>query len=336
MRVAVVDLGTNSCRLLLGEVEGGLVRSHERAATVTRLGRGVDRTRALDPPAVERTVACLEGYAARIEAFAPQARLLIATSVLRDAHGGERFLDGMRERFGLPWRILTGPEEALLSFAGAASAFPQARGKRIAVVDIGGGSTEFAIGEPGAAPFTRSLDVGSVRLTERFFATDPPTDREWAAAQRFGADLLAGEIAPHVGAVALAIGVAGTITTLAAYKLDLRIYDSDAVHGHVLTLADIAAAIERLRSLPSAQRALLAGIQKGRADVILAGTLIAEQACLTLGVDGLSASEADILDGVALRLAPGDVSASEDRPACADLSEERRQDRAVEEATPKR
>ena len=305
MKVAVVDLGTNSCRLLLGEVEQGQVRSRRRVATVTRLGEGVDQTRALSPAGVGRTLACLQAYAAESESFAPAAQLLIATSVLRDARGGQAFLAEVERRFGWPWRILSGAEEATLSFLGASSGFPEFAESRLAVVDIGGGSTEFAIGRGGVPTFVRSIDVGSVRLTERFFASDPPGDQEWLAARDYVADLLATEITPRAGTVEVAVGVAGTITTLVAQKLALRVYDPAAVHGHLLTLADITAASALFRRLTSAERARLPGIQRGREDVILAGSLIAEQVCLALGVTGVHASEADILDGVALRLASG-------------------------------
>jgi exopolyphosphatase/guanosine-5'-triphosphate,3'-diphosphate pyrophosphatase len=358
MKVAVVDLGTNSCRLLLAAVEDGRVETHERIATVARLGEGVDKRRALSAAAVRRTTECLAAYGRRIERFAPERRRLIATSVVHDATNGGAFLDGVERRFALPWRVLGGDEEAALSFAGAASsvvapaaaAAPRAATTaeatsraaavssaattteapsedasgypaslsafpRLAVLDIGGGSTELAQGPfptaaTGAAPsllarpdFTRSLDLGSVRLTERFLVSDPPTDEEWRATESFTRELLAVQLSPATGPVSLLVGVAGTITTLVAHKLALRVYDPDLVHGHRLSLRDIESAIAVFRRLSSDQRAGLPGIQCGREDVIPAGALIAREACLFLGVDGLVASEADILDGVALELA---------------------------------
>lgn len=325
MKVAVVDLGTNSCRLLLGAVDGGRVVTRERIATVTRLGEGVDRRRRLHAAAARRTTECLEAYARRIERFAPERRQLIATSVLRDAADGETFLDGLQRRFGLPWRILGGNEEAALGFAGAASAVaaPPVEERsdapaagRLAVLDVGGGSTELSVGpfpirHPSERPpamqrpdLTCSLDVGSVRLTERFLLSDPPTEAEWRDAERYTKELLEHRLPGEARSqIALVVGVAGTITTLVAYKLGLRRYDPELVHGHWLSLGDIERAIAVFRRLTSEQRAGLPGIQRGREDVIPAGALIAREACRLLSVDGLVASEADILDGVALLVA---------------------------------
>jgi exopolyphosphatase/guanosine-5'-triphosphate,3'-diphosphate pyrophosphatase len=325
--VAVVDLGTNSCRLLLAQVEGGRVTTCERVATVTRLGEGVDRRRALNAAAVRRTTECLDVYARRIERFAPERRQLIATSVLRDVADGQAYLDGLQRRFGLPWRILDGDEEAALGFTGAASgvAVPPVAERsdapafgRLAVLDVGGGSTELSVGPlpmrhrseaASALPtpdWTRSLDVGSVRLTERFLLSDPPAEAEWRDAERFTRELLERRLPDDARSrIALVVGVAGTITTIVAYKLGLRRYDPELVHGHRLSLADIERAITVFRSLTSEQRAGLPGIQRGREDVIPAGALIAREACRLLSVDGLVASEADVLDGVALLIADG-------------------------------
>ncbi len=343
MKVAVVELGTNSCRLLLAEVHGGAVQARERTTSVTRLGEGVDRRRVLGAAAVRRTTECLETYARRIERFAPQRRQLIATSVLRDAADGQAFLDGVECRFGLPWRIVGGDEEATLGFAGAASAVAAldegsamagsaSSGARLALLDIGGGSTEIAVGHlaspmsgvvlPPAGPavasraavasgaptpeLTCSLDVGSVRLTERFLLSDPPTDDQWRDAERFTRELLERGIGDEMRAgVALVVGVAGTVTTLVAHKLGLRRYDSELVHGHRLSLGDIERAIAVFRGLTSEQRAGLPGIERGREDVSPAGALVALEACRRLDVAGLLVSEADILDGVALDLAAG-------------------------------
>ena len=325
MKVAVVDLGTNSCRLLLAEVDGSRVATRDRIATVTRLGEGVDRRRALNAAAARRTTECLGAYVRRIERFAPERRQLIATSVLRDAVDGKAYLDGLERRFGLPWRILGGDEEAALGFAGAASAVaaPPDDGRvagpaphRLAVLDIGGGSTELSVGpfpirQPsGSAPpipapdLTCSLDIGSVRLTERFLLSDPPTEAEWRDAERFTRGLLDREVPDDARShIALVVGVAGTITTLLAYKLGLRRYDPELVHGHRLSLGDVERSIAVFRGLTSEQRAALPGIQRGREDVIPAGALIAREACRLLSVDGLVASEADTLDGVALAIA---------------------------------
>ena len=283
-----------------------------RVTTVVRLGQGVDETGRLHPDAVARTHACLAGYAPRVEAYGPSRRLLVATSVLRDAADGREFLAAVERDFALPWRVLAGEEEGALAFRGGTSwlAPPAAAcgagvpggvpPDPLLLVDIGGGSTEFAVGSAGEAPaFVRSLDVGVVRLTERFFHADPPPAAEVAA--------LAGHVAAAVGGM---VGVAGTYTTLVANKLGMTEYDAALVQGHVLSLSDIDAAVARFAGMTSAERGRLPGIQPGREDVILAGALIAREACRAFGLDAVSVSEADLLEGAALALADGTLVAS--------------------------
>ena len=236
----------------------------------------------------------------------------------------------MKYEFALPWRILSGEEEGALAFRGgtswlAAGAGPRLRGgtadraARLArtrapdpllLVDIGGGSTEFAIGSAGEPPaFVRSLDVGVVRLTERFFHADPPPAAEVAAlAGHVAAAIEAAVPAELRAAVRGAVGVAGTYTTLVANKLGMTEYDGRLVQGHVLSLAEIDAAIERFAALTSAERGRLPGIQPGREDVILAGALIAREACAAFGLDAVAVSEADLLEGAALALADGSLA----------------------------
>jgi len=319
VRVAVIDLGTNTCRLFLADVTAGRVAQAERLTTVVRLGQGVDKTSRLHEDAVARTHACLAGYAPRLEAYRPARRLLIATSVLRDARDGRQFLKAMRYEFRLPWRILSGEEEGSLAFRGGTSWLadagratppgPQAPSDPppdpLLLVDIGGGSTEFAVGSAGQTPaFVRSLDVGVVRLTERFFHADPPPAAEIAALSgHVAAAIAAGVPADLRAAVCGSVGVAGTYTTLVANKLGMREYDARLVQGHLLTLDDIDAAVERFAGMTSAERGRLPGIQPGREDVILAGALIAREACAAFGLDSVRVSEADLLEGAALALA---------------------------------
>ena len=327
MRVAIIDLGTNTCRLFLARVTSGRVEQAERLTTVVRLGQGVDKAGRLHEDAVARTHACLVGYASRLEAYGPARRLLIATSVLRDARDGRQFLKAMRYEFGLPWRILSGEEEGALAFrggtswlspgAGAAGAevvAPPGSGRTaspdpLLLVDIGGGSTEFAVGSAGESPaFVRSLDVGVVRLTERFFQADPPPAAEIAAlSDHVAAAIAAGVPADLRASVRGSVGVAGTYTTLVANKLGLRQYDARLVQGHLLTLEDVDAAIERFAGMTSVERGRLPGIQPGREDVILAGALIAREACVAFGLDSVRVSEADLLEGAALALAEGSL-----------------------------
>ncbi len=316
MKVAVVDLGTNTCRLFLARVEGGRVLQDVRATTVVRLGQGVDEYGRLNPDAVARTHACLSEYAPRITAYGPDRSLLIATSVLRDATDGRQFLRAVvAHDFHLPWRVLRGEEEGALAFRGGTSwltrpSFPAGADGRVAVgprrpgmlllVDIGGGSTEFAVGVAGEPPaFVCSLDIGVVRLTERFFRADPPPAEEVAAlAGHVAAAIEAGVPAELRAAVRGAVGVAGTYTTLVANLLGMTRYDA----------ARIEAAVGRFAALTSAERGRLPGIQPGREDVILAGALIAREALLAVGLDAVTVSEADLLEGAALALADGSLA----------------------------
>lgn len=324
MKVAVVDLGTNTCRLFLAEVDRddvysgapsipapSAVRTVERHTTVVRLGQDVDRTGRLDLAAVARTRDCLAGYAPSLEAFAPERRLLVATSVLRDAVDGRQFLGGVERDFALPWRVLAGEEEGALAFRGGTTELASTGPSPLVLVDIGGGSTEFAVGEPGAAPeFVLSLDVGVVRLTERFITSDPPAPAELAELERFTAAAIAAAVPATVrGAARGAVGVAGTYTTLVADKLRLREYRSELVHGHVLSAADIDDAIARFSALTNAERGRLPGIQPGREDVILAGAIIAREALRAFGLAEVRCSEADLLEGAALGLADGTLTA---------------------------
>ena len=316
MKVAVIDLGTNTCRLFLARVTGGVVRQDTRVTTVVRLGEGVGESGRLLPAAVARTRTCLRGYASRARAYRPVRRLLIATSVLRTATGGRSFLHEVERESGFPWRVLAGEEEGALAFRGGTSwlaASPSGASVRTAppllLVDIGGGSTEFAVGVAGETPtFVRSLEIGVVRLTERFFRTDPP--------QPEAVTNLAGHVAAAIAAgvperlrraVPAAVGVAGTYTTLVANKLGLTAYDASLVQGHVLSHADIDQAVGRLAVLTSAERGRLPGIQPGREDVILAGALIAREALRAFGLEAVTVSESDLLEGVALALADGSL-----------------------------
>ena len=312
MRIGVVDLGTNTCRLFLARVEDDAVLQDARVTTVVRLGQGVDESGRLHPDAVARTHACLAGYAPLLEAYGPERRLLIATSVLRDAGDGRQFLKAVNYDFGLPWRVLTGEEEGRLAFRGGTSWFGDGAPDPLLLVDIGGGSTEFAIGSAAEPPeYVRSLDVGVVRLTERFLRSDPPPAAELAAlAGHVAAAIEGGVPADLRAAVRGAVGVAGTYTTLVANKLGMTEYDAAFVQGHVLSLADIDAAVARFSALTSAERGRLPGIQPGREDVILAGALIAREACRAFGLDAFSVSEADLLEGAALALADGSLAST--------------------------
>lgn len=314
MRVAIIDLGTNTCRLFLAEVEKAgdesaapRVRVVEREATVVRLGKGVDEEKRLAPDAVERTLACLRTYAQRLPAFAPQRTLLIATSALRDAADGAEFLARVRAEIGLPSRVLSGVEEAGLSFAGGTVGLVGQVDDPLVLIDIGGGSTEFACGLPGSPPETVfSCDIGAVRLTERFIAHDPPLAEERAAVEEYAVEVINAALPDRWRrSVKLGIGVAGTFTTIVAAKLGFSVYDPQLVHGYLLTRADLEEAAQRFASLTSAERGRLPGLQAGREDVIVAGTLIAIAACRCFGLAAIRCSESDLLEGAARALAAG-------------------------------
>ena len=311
MRVAIVDLGTNTCRLYLAEADGeGRLEPAARLTRVVRLGQGVDRSGRLHPDAVERTRECLREYASRLEAYGPARRLLIATSVLRDAADGRAFLQAVERDLALPWRVLGGEEEGAYAFRGGTADLTGRAAGPLALVDIGGGSTEFAVGVAGGRPgFVRSLDIGVVRLTERFLHHDPPLRGEAAGLAAHVAAAIAEAVPDGVRApVRAMVGVAGTYTTLVAHKLGLRRYDPALVHGHTLSRADVRAAIDLFVGLTNEERARRPGIQPGREDVILAGAIIALAALDAFGLEEVRCSEADILEGAALALAEGSLA----------------------------
>ncbi len=284
-RVAAVDLGTNSTRLLVADVDAERVEEVERRVTITRLGEGVDRRRVLLPVAIARVRNTLVEYRRVAESLGAERILAIATSAVRDAENGEAFLGEVEWSYGFATRLLDGDEEALLTFRGVAAGRTVA--DRTLVVDIGGGSTELIVGASGGVGFHRSLDVGCVRLTERF-----------------GDDL--GACAAHVRAalpdlgVRQGIGVAGTVTTLAALDLGLVEYDPTRVHGYRLSRAGLVTQLERLAALPLEERRRVPGLEPERAPVIVAGAVILREVLDRYGLDEIEASEQDILDGAAL------------------------------------
>jgi exopolyphosphatase/guanosine-5'-triphosphate,3'-diphosphate pyrophosphatase len=302
VRVAAVDLGTNTTRLLVADVGDGRLAEVERETRITRLGEGVDVRRRLLPLPIARVRNCLADYRRTLEALGAERTLAVATSAIRDAENGEAFLGEIEWSYGFVTRLLTGDEEALLTFRGISADRPLEAGTLI--VDLGGGSTELVLaGEDGVA-FRTSLDIGAVRLTERFLPSDPPTDAELDDCRAAIASLLAERIPEDVRAsVTGAIGVAGTVTTLAALDLALQAYDRDLVHGHVLTRAGARTQLERLAMLPLAERRGVPALEPERAPVIVAGAAIAAEVLAFFGLDGIEASERDLLDGAALEAA---------------------------------
>ena len=274
MRVAAVDTGTNSTRLLVADVDGDHVKPAVRRATVTRLGEGVDATRRLAPAAVARVHAVLAGYATEIEALGAERTLAVGTSSLRDAADGKDFLRDLEVRFGWKTRLLSGEDEAELTRRGVGAV-----DERTLVLDVGGGSTELMAGA-----FRQSLDVGSVRLTERFLHADPPSAQELEAAAGYARALL-----PDLD-VDAAIGVAGTVAQLHELIGDL-------------TLAAVEDELGRLAALPLAERRRVPKLDPERAPVIVAGALIIREVLHHYGLARIEFSERDLLDGIALEAA---------------------------------
>jgi exopolyphosphatase/guanosine-5'-triphosphate,3'-diphosphate pyrophosphatase len=297
--VAAVDIGTNSTRLLVADVEDGRIREVERETRVTRLGEGVDRRRRLLPLPIARVRNTLSDYRRTIERLGAERTLAIATSAIRDADNGEAFLGEVEWSYGFDTRLLSGHDEALMTNRGVTSERPLDAGT--VIVDIGGGSTELIAGEADGVRWHDSLDIGSVRLTERFLHTDPPTEEELDSCGAAVRALLAERVPDDVrGRTTAAIGVAGTITSLSALALGLAEYDRERVHGSKLSATALAEQLEWLARVPVAGRRQLRPLDPERAFVIVAGAVIAQEVLAFFDLDELEISERDILDGAAL------------------------------------
>jgi exopolyphosphatase/guanosine-5'-triphosphate,3'-diphosphate pyrophosphatase len=286
VKVAAVDLGTNTTRLLVADVVEGRIEELHRETRITRLGEGVDARRRLLPAPIARVRNVLADYRRMIESFGAERTLAVATSAVRDADNGEAFLGEIEWSYGFATRLVGGDEEAQLTRRGVQPS------PGTLVLDIGGGSTELIVDD-----FHVSLDLGSVRYTERFLHTDPPTAGELAACAAAVRTLL-----PPVQPQA-AIGVAGTVTSLAALDLGLERYERSLVHGHRLSLAGARAQLERLAALPLAERRDVPALESERAPVIVAGAVILTETLAHFDLDSIEVSERDILDGIALAAA---------------------------------
>ena len=298
VRIAVVDLGTNSTRLLVAEVEDGAVRELERETAVTRLGQGVDASGRLAEEAVERVFAALDRY--RDAIATADVTVGVATSAVREAENGERFRSALRERYSIDARTIQGEEEARLTFLGATAGRPSR--EETLVVDIGGGSTEYVVGRPGEDPeFHVSTRLGSVRHTERHLANDPPSPADLDALEADAARTIAAEVPREWHErVRAGIAVAGTATSLAAIDQKLDPYDPERVHGYLLTLGACERMLAMLASLPLAERREVAGLHPDRAPTIVAGAAILLESMRAFGLEGFETSESDILHGAAL------------------------------------
>lgn len=293
-RVAAIDLGTNSTRLLVADVEDGQVEEVVRRLVITRLGEGVDARGRLLPVPIARVRACLRDFRRELEALGATRTLAVATSAVRDADNGEAFLGEIEWSYGFRTRLLDGEEEAELMVRGVASGRQEPLPPGTLVVDIGGGSTELVLVTEDDQPTACSLDVGCVRLTERFLRSDPPTEEELAAASAHVRSLL-----PRLAARA-AIGVAGTVTTAATLDQGLAEYDPRRTHGYRIPRSSIERELGRLSAITNDERLRVRGMEPGRAPVIVGGLVVLREILDAYDLDEIEVSERDILHGAAL------------------------------------
>jgi exopolyphosphatase / guanosine-5'-triphosphate,3'-diphosphate pyrophosphatase len=306
MRVAVVDIGTNSTRLLVADVDraAGSVEELHRESRVTRLGDGVDAGGTICEEAAGRVLKALADYRATMDRFGCEADLAVLTSAVRDAANGARFAERVAREAGLDARVLSGEEEARLTFLGAMSDRDKGSTEPTVVVDIGGGSTEFIVGSDHVADFHVSVQAGVLRMTERHIYADPPSPHEL---QSLAADTRSvfcnGLPAEQRRLPTGGIAVAGTATSAAAIDQELDPYDPERVHGYRLSLATVELLIARLAEMTEDQRRRVVGLHPDRAPTIVAGMILLSEAMRAFGLDQIEVSEHDILRGGALQLA---------------------------------
>ena len=302
MRVAAIDCGTNSIRLLIADIDGNNFREVVRDMEIVRLGQGVDETGQFHPDAIARTLAAVDKFAAEIAKRGVEKIRFCATSATRDATNRHLFVDGVRDRLGIELEVISGDEEAALSFAGAIKDLDPSNGPFL-VVDIGGGSTEFVFGT-STVEAARSVNIGCVRMTERHFASDPATPEQIEAARSDiqAAIEQAAAVVPITKAKTL-VAVAGTATTVAAAALDLPEYDRYAIHLSRISAQQTHDAATMFATSTREQRLALGYMHPGRVDVIAAGSLVLSEIMKATGASEFVASESDILDGMAFSLA---------------------------------
>jgi exopolyphosphatase / guanosine-5'-triphosphate,3'-diphosphate pyrophosphatase len=321
MRVAVIDIGTNSTRLLIADViDADAIAEVERQTKVTRLGDGVDHTGVLSTEAMDRVLATVARYLEIIRAHGAPTTVAVLTSAVRDAANGAAFTARLRAECGLDARTIPGDEEARLTFLGATSQRHDFGTAPTAVIDIGGGSTEFVIGRGREVSFHVSTQAGVVRHTERHLATDPPTAAELDALAADVRAIFAVSLPPALHTKpSTAIAVAGTATSLAAIDLDLECYSANKVHGHRLSLETCRRILERLAALPEGPRRQVRGLHPDRAPTIVAGVVMLVEALAALRLDQTEVSDQDILHGTALetvyRTRAGGARAAAPRPS---------------------
>lgn len=305
-RYAAIDCGTNAIRILIADVVDGRVVDVEREMRTVRLGEGVDATGEFTQAALERTFAACDEYSQLLADNPVDALRFIATSASRDVRNREQFVDGVRERLGVEPEVIAGSEEAELSFLGAVRGIdPSLLRDPVLVADIGGGSTEYVLGSAATGTITAltSVNVGCVRMTERHLLSDPPTLEEIPAAV---ADVDAQiekvmQVIPP-GSFETFVGLAGSVTTVAAMAMDLPEYDAAAIHGSVITRAQVKSVTTRLLDMTRAERAAFGFMHPGRVDVIAGGALVLCRTMQAYDLDEVVAGETDLLDGIVYRL----------------------------------
>jgi len=303
MNVAVVDIGSNSTRLLIAERSGETITELVRHSNVTRLGSGVDRDGRLAEDAMQRVHDVLAGYHKEIESYGCESAVAVLTSAVRDSANGEQFAAGIRERYGIEPHILTGDQEAELTYLGATSDRDPDDRTPTLVLDIGGGSTEMVIGEGGEMRFHVSTQAGVVRQSERHLHRDPPSAGELDAVMEDVAVIIADAVpAAERASVRQGIAVAGTATSLAAIAQSLEPYDPERVEGYRVSRAECESILDRLAAMPLAERRRVAGLHPDRAPTILAGVIIFREVLKLFELPDIEVSEHDILRGAALKL----------------------------------
>ena len=302
MRVAAIDCGTNSIRLLIADIEGTNFREIYRTMEIVRLGQGVDQTKAFHPDAIARTLAAVDSFAQEISKRGVEKIRFCATSATRDATNREIFIDGVKQRLGIEPEVISGEEEAKLSFIGATKEFAADQAPFL-VVDIGGGSTEFVFGH-SEVEFAKSVNIGCVRMTERNIHSDPPKSEEIEKARNDiqEAIALAATIVPITKAKTL-IAVAGTATSVAASALELEQYDRHLIHLARVSAEQTHSVALKFEKMNAEQRSHVGFLHPGRADVFAAGSLVLSEIMKATGATEFVASESDILDGIAWSLA---------------------------------
>jgi exopolyphosphatase/guanosine-5'-triphosphate,3'-diphosphate pyrophosphatase len=305
-RYAAIDCGTNSIRILIADVIDGRVVDVVREMRTVRLGEGVDANGEFSAAALQRTFAACEEYAQLLLEHPVEAVRFIATSASRDVRNRAEFIEGVRERLGVTVEVVAGTEEAELSFLGAVRGLePALITDPVLVADIGGGSTEYVLGSAltGEIFAASSVNIGCVRMTERHLQADPPElDEVAAAVADIDAHLAKVQQVIPAGSCATFIGLAGSVTTVAAMAMDLPRYDAEVIHGSVVTRAQVKSVTTRLLDMPRAERAAFGFMHPGRVDVIAGGSLVLCRTMQAYELDQVVVSEADLLDGIVYKL----------------------------------